>query len=689
MVKSRDASGTSQFQNPVFKLSQAGAATFEDSSNSTTAFQIQNANDYNVLGADTTDGWATLGTSNQVNGALTVFNSTNTNSVELLSGATSTSYTITLPTTGSSGAQCLQGTSGSTTTVTVLTFASCGSGGSGIANQTTAQSANMYVQAATSGSVAGVFRANASGTGDILDLRNGGGTAVATFGSAGATLFQNSTNSNTAFQIQNSAGNNIFTVGTTNSDLVTNAGFDVSAANWTAFSGGTLSQDTSAGNAYSGIGALKSAATAASQGMETASFTSSLATGTQYQLTFYAKCSGSITSFTYGRDDVSGTNINATTTGTCNTNWQQYTWHFTTGGTLTSPFIYMQSGSGGSNGFNLWIDAVSLIQTTTSAATNYQPGSVYLSGVVASPMVFENSANSTLAFQIQNSSGTNEIDIDTTDNQVIIGTGTAAVASPTLVVLASGNSTDPSGVAGAMYYNSSLNTFRCYQDGLWQDCVGLGTDSTRSTEFQDDDFFGNSTTAGTGPWTCAAISAGTFPAATVTVKHPGIDVATSSTTASSGYECGTSASLFTISGGETFETEFDPLTFTNTTVRLGFLGTFTAALPSNGVFVTLSSSGVATGQTDKAGTLSSTGTTYTLSTATWYRLKITLNPAGTTATYAIYNMSGASLWTDTISTNIPTVSVGTGFTATNSGTTATALDDIDYMAEWYTGVYAR
>ena len=88
--------------------------------------------------------------------------------------------------------------------------------GNYIQNTTTLQSANIAVQAASSGSVAAVLQANAAGAGDILDLRNGAGTNIATFGSTGAILFKNSTNSTTAFDVQNAAGASVLTVDTTN-----------------------------------------------------------------------------------------------------------------------------------------------------------------------------------------------------------------------------------------------------------------------------------------------------------------------------------------------------------------------------------------------------------------------------------------------------------------------------------------
>lgn len=84
---------------------------------------------------------------------------------------------------------------------------------------------------------------------------------------------------------------------------------------------------------------------------------------------------------------------------------------------------------------------------------------------------FQNNSNSTTGFQIQNSGGVSLLTVDTTNSRVIVGTGTTAISSPALLVLNSGSvSSDPTGVAGAMYYNANLGKFRCYQNG-WRDCI--------------------------------------------------------------------------------------------------------------------------------------------------------------------------------------------------------------------------
>lgn len=52
--------------------------------------------------------------------------------------------------------------------------------------------------------------------------------------------------------------------------------------------------------------------------------------------------------------------------------------------------------------------------------------------------------------------------------------GRVTVGNNGIFVLGNKTSSDPTGVNGAMYYNSSNNKFRCYQAGIWQDCIGAG-----------------------------------------------------------------------------------------------------------------------------------------------------------------------------------------------------------------------
>ncbi len=119
-----------------------------------------------------------------------------------------------------------------------------------INNNTLTQQGNFNVQAASSGTVAGVLEANASGSSDILDLKNGSGTNIATFGNTGNVLLQTTTNSMQALQIQNSGGATVLSTDTTDMrvgvdsyfvPMSTPTGLTASATNST---GGSLLQST-------------------------------------------------------------------------------------------------------------------------------------------------------------------------------------------------------------------------------------------------------------------------------------------------------------------------------------------------------------------------------------------------------------------------------------------------------------
>ncbi|KKU38973.1 MAG: hypothetical protein UX54_C0024G0001, partial [Parcubacteria group bacterium GW2011_GWA2_46_39] len=57
-----------------------------------------------------------------------------------------------------------------------------------------------------------------------------------------------------------------------------------------------------------------------------------------------------------------------------------------------------------------------------------------------------------------------------------IGKGGAGSATPDLLVVDIKSDTgDPTGTAGAMYYNSNSGKFRCYEAGVWTSCNGVGT----------------------------------------------------------------------------------------------------------------------------------------------------------------------------------------------------------------------
>ena len=186
------------------------------------------------------------------------------------------------------------------------------------------------------------------------------------------------------------------------------------------------------------------------------------------------------------------------------------------------------------------------------------------------------------------------------------------------------------------------------------------------------------------PYALTAVSSGTNSVTLApSANHPGVVRMTSSTTANSGGRIMTDATSHLLAAGDYVEIIFQIQTLTNGTFRLGFIDTTTSADCTDGVYLEVASTGVATFKTSNNSTRSSAGTTATLSTATWYRAEIEVNST-TDARCRIFNSdTGAVVLAEqTLTTNIPTATnraCGIGIIATNSGTTATALVDTDLI----------
>lgn len=210
------------------------------------------------------------------------------------------------------------------------------------------------------------------------------------------------------------------------------------------------------------------------------------------------------------------------------------------------------------------------------------------------------------------------------------------------------------------------------------------------------DFLAN-TAADQSPFIATAFSSGSFsfvatPA--LVLGHPGIMVMRSSATANSGVRINTSGDMIVLEGGEVFDGIFyNAFWNSDITVRIGFWdGTTIATLADCAMFEITGNSGPANaiGVNSTNTAQSSTTSSYSLSAATWYHVRITLNSNATLVTYQIFDMSGALLWSDTLSTNIPTTgrAVGVGIFAWSSGTTGRELIQVDFIQFYRTG-YVR
>jgi hypothetical protein len=228
-------------------------------------------------------------------------------------------------------------------------------------------------------------------------------------------------------------------------------------------------------------------------------------------------------------------------------------------------------------------------------------------------------------------------------------------------------------------------------DGTW----GTPTASVdqfltaRLNPFYYTDFLGTAgatTVEPTYPFDLALLNSGTQAKVAGGANNPGILSVTSSTTANSGAYVLTDVNAFLIGGGEIFEVIFQPrvASNTNTTIRMGLLDATTYADAVDGAYFELPAGSLAiVGKTSSNSTRSTTGTSYTLTVNTWYRARLEVNSNATQVNFYVYDTNGTQLWTNNLTTNIPTASgrnTGAGVIATNAGTTATLLAYFDYMA---------
>lgn len=209
--------------------------------------------------------------------------------------------------------------------------------------------------------------------------------------------------------------------------------------------------------------------------------------------------------------------------------------------------------------------------------------------------------------------------------------------------------------------------------------------------FYETDFLLGSTIAswayGVTPWQGIAVGAGTLSIAGGTAKHPGQHIIKShASTVNSGWTWLISSVAFLIAGGEEAEFIFQyisPAAGVNT-IRIGFHDTADINIPVDGAWLDIVA-GVLTGRTSSNSSASATASNFNLTSATWYRVKITLNANASLVTFTLYSEAGTVLWTDTLNTNIPTGAgriVGHGIIATNSapGGTGQNIYTIDYMS---------
>ena len=422
------AVGSVPTTNTSANLTAGGTALFQNASNSTTAFQVQNATGTAILGVDTTAGLVNLGTpgSSGANGQI-VFNSATAGNYAVTLGVSSNqaaSYTLNLPTAAPVQSQCLMVDS---VDATQLTFGTCATGGGG-------------------------------GSGTLQDAYNNSSSPAAiitTSPSKTIALKAGVSNDSTSlFQIQSSSSVPVLDVDTTNARV----GIDLNnptaalslASGSTAAAGIAFGTDT---NLYrSGAGVLKT--------------DNSLTVGTNL-------VGNGTVLFRNTADSASAVQIQ-NATGTSNL-FKADTLDTRIGIAAAAPAYTLDVGGDINTSAAYRVNGIQISTASLSDASNIgllNANNIFSgNNTLTGSVLAENTANSTTAFQIQGSTGNILLVADTTNMRVYIGNPAGDSAGSILVLSNKTTAGDPSGANGAMYYNASLGKFRCYENGAWENCI--------------------------------------------------------------------------------------------------------------------------------------------------------------------------------------------------------------------------
>jgi hypothetical protein len=497
-------------------IGNTGQVTLQNSANSGTAMQVLTQGGTRVFTVDTSAGSAILGQSTTLAGKLVFNNASNSNQVTLSAPAATTARAISLP--DEAGTVCLQNS-------TNCGFALSAGGNTYIQNQnSTDQAADFRISGtgrantaiitplvdtasavaldlgttnatvinlkqnttvatgktftvvggatsltgATSGDALTV--SNSTSTGNIALFKDNS-TAVFTIADSGLVTAKSLGTSTAAFDIQNSSSASLFSADTFNNTIhLRTIGRDNTStfeAIWlqgskngvTALIGDNDDTSTYTANDFSGnlrfngsnvgwgdVGYYPQGGGNGNNGQFRFSTTGSAVSTTPNAKVgvgdLYVAGNAGIgtntpTSKLYV---VSGTTADGTTIVSANTS-----------GTQANGLLVSRNGSGG---------------TTTNGIQISQSNGTLSSGL---------SFAGTIGVDIQRASGvltmqgTGGVSLTSTSGNITLGT---ADAVSTLFVLDSSSAgSDPTGTNGAMYYNTSLGKFRCYQAGAWADCV--------------------------------------------------------------------------------------------------------------------------------------------------------------------------------------------------------------------------
>jgi hypothetical protein len=303
-----------------------------------------------------------------------------------------------------------------------------------------------------------------------------------------------------------------------------------------------------------------------------------------------------------------------------------------------------------------WADCITTVTTTLQDAYNNDSAGVadITTSSAAKTFLFKAGTgfDSATLFDIQDAGGINMFTVDSVNDRVYIGDSGADTVGAVLVLDTKNTTGHPTGIDGAMYYNSADKSFECYKNGLWADC---NFSSLRSEWVFQEDFAGGLTTTGNvgdNGWLLSALGSGTVAYTSVGTAGAqnqdrfGVLQFASTTTNPSGISVRQNAGVMTgVPSNMTVEFDFAPVNAAAAAglqqiTRIGLHNSTNATAPTNGLYFQYVA-------TTTAGNWSycvqaaclSTGVARTTTANQYQRFRIQTNAAGTSVEFFINEVS--------------------------------------------------
>ena len=200
---------------------------------------------------------------------------------------------------------------------------------------------------------------------------------------------------------------------------------------------------------------------------------------------------------------------------------------------------------------------------------------------------------------------------------------------------------------------------------------------------ESDMLIGSSTSTSNQPWLTQNLSSGSQVSQPGLADHPGIVRFSCAASINSGARIYFDPSSIRLGGGEKAAFWLSIVNITDTLLYFGFHNSTVGATPTNAAaFFLDNTTGRLYGVCYNTAGNSATASYFTPSASTWYLARVVVNAGATQVDFYIYNSAGALVWSDSLTTNIPTAAgdeLSHGLVAITKGTTAQGLIDLDWL----------